>query len=92
VCAQDLRLLARLARLEVEGVLHCARRVEFRHVERSEVVPLILDFRTFGDREAEVREDLGKLVHHLAHRVDASARRVGGGEREVDALGCQLTV
>ena len=44
-------------------------------VERGEIVPVVLDLRPGRDREAEVGEDLGELVHHLADRVDAALRR-----------------
>ena len=59
-----------LARLEIEGVVHRPRRMGLGHVERGEIVPVVLDLRPFGDREAEVGENLGQLVHHLADRVD----------------------
>ena len=52
VRAQDLRLVLAFMPFEVEGVLHRSCRVEFGHVERREVVPLILDLRPFGDGEA----------------------------------------
>ena len=71
--AQHLGLVLALMQFEVEGVLHRARRVEFRHVERGEVMPLVLDLRAFPDREAEVGENLSQLIHHLADRVDGAA-------------------
>jgi hypothetical protein len=50
---------------EIEGIVHRPRRVSFRDVERREIMPVVLDLGAGGDREAEIGEDLGKLVHHL---------------------------
>lgn len=55
---------------EVEGIVHRARRMRLRNVERGEIMPVVLDFGAGGDREAQIREDLGEFVHHLADRVD----------------------
>ena len=57
------------------------------HVERGEIIPLGLDLGPLGDGEAEVRENLGELIHHLAHRVDAALRGLGRGKRQVELLG-----
>ena len=46
-----------------------------REVQRGEVVEVGLDVGPFRHREAHVGEDGGELVHHLADRVDAPARR-----------------
>ena len=46
-----------------------------RDVEGVEVVPVALDLRPLGDREAEVGEDRGDLVGHLA---DGWMRACGG--------------
>ena len=62
-------------RLEEEGVVHLARRMARREVQRGEIVVVGLDVRPFGDREAHVGEDRGDLVDHLADRVDAAASR-----------------
>ena len=67
--------------------MHGARRVRFGHVERGEIVPVVLDLGTGGDREAEVGENFGKLVHHLADRVDAAARCVRRRQGEVERFG-----
>ena len=63
-----------------------------RHVERGEIIPLGLDLRTFGDREAQVGEDFRELVHHLADRMNRAADDVRRGQREVDALRRQLAL
>ena len=65
----------------VEGVVLLPGRVLGRDVEGVEVVPVALDLGALGDGEAEVGEDGGDLVHHLADRVDGAlgdrARRQG---------------
>ena len=43
--------------VDVEGVLHVARGVVRRDVERLEVVVVELDLRALGDLEAQPRED-----------------------------------
>ena len=78
--------------LDVESILHRPRRMVLGHVERGEIVPVVLDLGPLGDREAEVRENLGELVHHLAHGMDRADGRFGRGEREVDPLGRQLAL
>jgi hypothetical protein len=60
----------------------------FRHVEGGEVVPVVLDLRPGGDGEAEVGENLGQLVHHLADRVDRALGHFGRGQGKVECLGC----
>jgi len=39
-------------------------------LERVEIVEVILDMRTFGNREAEVAENLDNLFPNLAHRMN----------------------
>ena len=72
---------------EIECVVHRARRVALGHVERSEIVPAVLDLWPGGDGKAEVGENLGQFVHYLAHRMDRAARRLGCGQAEIDCLG-----
>ena len=92
VGAEHARFLARLARLEIKSVHHRARRMALAHVERSEIVPLSLDLRPLGDREAEVGEDFGELVHHLADGMDAAGDGFGGGKRQVEFFGRELAL
>ena len=75
--------------LEIEGVVHRPRRVALGDVEGGEVVPVVLDLRTGGDRKAQIGEDLGQLVHHLADRMDAALRGRFGRKRHVEGLGSQ---
>ena len=77
------------ARVEEEGVVHLARRMAEREVERGEIVVVGLDVRPFGDGEAEIGEDRRDLVDDLADRMDAAGleRRRADGQGDVDALG-----
>jgi hypothetical protein len=59
---------------EIERVLHRARGMRVGNVERGEIVPVVLDLGTRSDRETQIGEDLGELVHHLADRVDRAWR------------------
>ena len=74
---------------EIERVVHRPRRMALGHVERGEVVPVVLDLGPGGDGEAHVGEDLGQFVHHLADRMDRTARGLGRGQRQVDPLARQ---
>ena len=91
-CAAHRGLVSPSRGSQVEGVLHRPRRMVLRHVERGEIVPFVLDLRPLGDREAEVGENLGKLVHHLADRVDRAADAFRRRQRQVDRLGRQLAI
>ena len=42
--------------LEIERVVHGARRMIGRHVQRGEIVEIVLDLRALGDLEARLRE------------------------------------
>ena len=47
---------------EVEGVVHRARRMVRREVQRLEVVPVVLDLRAVGELVAEPAEDVGDAL------------------------------
>src|SRR5436190_58224 len=61
------------AQPHVQGVLHGARRVRGRDVERLEVVPVVLDLRTFGDAVSEAGEDVLQLALDLRDEVQMPA-------------------
>src|SRR3569833_4677112 len=48
--------------LDKESVLHPPCRVLFREVQGGEVMPVILNFRTYGNNEANAIEDVDDLV------------------------------
>src|SRR5439155_677091 len=67
--------------------LHVRRRVSLRQVERLEVVPIVLDLRSFLDRVSDTREDDLELLAHLAQHVRMAALERGARESDVDLLG-----
>ena len=62
-----------LAELDVERVLHRARRVPGQDVERLEVVPVVLDLGTLRDAVAHAHEDVFELALHLGDEVEVPA-------------------
>ena len=65
---------------EIQRVLHVARRVIGRHVQRVEAVPLVLDLRAFDDREAHAREDgFHPIADERSADGDGRARRTRPG-------------
>jgi hypothetical protein len=65
--------------VDVEGVLHRARRMVVGVVERGEAVPVGLDLGAVGDLEAERREDRLDPLEGAAHRMDAAVPRLRPG-------------
>ena len=72
--------------------MHRPRRVGGGNVERIEIIPFALDFRPGGDRKAQVRENLGEFVHHLADRMDTATRRGRSGQGHVQPFGGEAGV
>ena len=61
------------AELDVQRVLHRARRVAGREVQRLEVVPVVLDLGTLGDLVAEADEHVLELALALGDEVEVAA-------------------
>ena len=72
---------------QVQRVLHVARGMLGRHVQRVEVVPVVLDLGAFDDREAHAREDLLDPLAHDGQRMAMAEARPAAGQRDVDAAG-----
>ena len=51
---------------DIERVVHLPRRMVGRDVELGEIVIVEFDVRAFGDGEAQIGEDRGDFVQHLA--------------------------
>ncbi len=77
---------ARHRRGEVERVLHIARGMLGRHVQRVEAVPLVFDLRTFDRREAHTREDLLHAVANERQRMAVTEGRFAAGQGDVDGV------
>ena len=75
--------------VEVESIMLLARGMFGRHVERSEVVEVVLDMRPFGDREAEIAPDLHDLLPDLADGMDRALRLRAHRQGDIDLLGCE---
>ena len=58
-----------------------------RHVERFEVVVVVLDLGAFEHLVAEAREDLLHLLAHEAERMAVAEQRRAAGQRDVDGAG-----
>src|SRR4249919_1975727 len=71
---------------KIEGVVHRARRVVRREVQRLEVVPVVLDLRTIGQRIAQATEDVGDALQRAADGMDSTARGVATRQRDVDGF------
>ena len=63
-----------IAELDVERVLHRARRVAGHHVERLEVVPVVLDLGTLHHAVAHAHEDVLELALHLGDEMEVATR------------------
>ena len=55
--------------VDVERVLHIARRVILWHVEKLEVEKVAFDFRTFSNRKSHAREDIDELASDERERM-----------------------
>ena len=74
---------------EIEGVVHRARRMVRREVQRLEVVPVVLDLRAVGELVAQPGEDVGDALERAPDRMQAAARAVDARQGDVDGLGRQ---
>lgn len=70
--------------LDEECVLHVARRMVGSEVQSREHVPVVLHFRTVGNRESETREDRDNLIADKRDRMACAERRNGSRTRKVD--------
>ncbi len=77
---------------EVERVVHRARRMVRREIQRFEIVIVVFDLGTFGDIVAEPREDLGHAVERARDRMQPAALGATAGQRDVDALGREALI
>ena len=74
------------AELDVERVLHRARRVRGRDVERFEVVVVVFDLGALHHEVAHAHEDVFELALHLRDEVQVPAFGAVAAEREVEAV------
>ncbi len=72
-------------RREIERVLHVAGGMLRRHVERFEVVVVVLELRPVDDQEAEAREDRFDALAKNRQRMPMADSPNAAGQRDVDA-------
>ena len=70
---------------QIKGVLLVARRMIGGRVERIETMPLRLDVRPIGEREAHAAENLDRAILELRDRMQRAEPRRGAGQRHIDA-------
>ncbi len=63
--------------------------MEFRNVERLEIVVGRFDFGAFDDGEADGDEDVFDLLEDLTDQVMRADGACDAGEREVDVFACE---
>ncbi len=80
------------AAFDIEGVLHRARRVILRRVQRGEVVEVVLDLRAVRHREAQRVKELLHAFLHARQRMQAAAAAAAAGQRHIDRVGGELRV
>src|SRR5260370_26909757 len=68
-----------------EGVLHVARGMVGREVERAEVMEVVLDVLRRYDLETHRSEDVEDPYEALRHRMEPSARDAHAGQCDIDA-------
>ena len=72
--------------VDVERILHRARRMVLRIVQRGEVVPVGLDLGTVGHIEADRAEDLLDALPGADHRMDTARRASPAGQRDIECF------
>jgi hypothetical protein len=84
---QGLRLRTSVGRRDIEGVVHRARRMIRRHVERREVVEILFDLRAVGDIEADRAKDCFDALDRQGDRMQPAGAHTAPGQRDIDPLG-----
>src|SRR5439155_17465612 len=78
--------------VDVERVLHRARRMVLWVVERREAVPVGLDLRAVGDVESHRREDRLDPLERTADRMDPAAAARTPRQGDVERLRRELAL
>jgi len=75
-----------LVGIDPERIVHGARRMVRRKIQRLEVVPVVFDLGTIGELVTKAREDPGDAVEGTRDRMQASAFGAPARQGHVDAL------
>ena len=74
--AQQLAF-AILVRIKEERIVHLARRMAERKIQRGKIIKIIFDIGTFRHRKTHIAKNRGEFFDDLADRMDAATRIVG---------------
>ena len=88
-CTGEVWVRSRLPSVQPERVLHVARRMVGRNVERVEVVIFGLHFGAVEHREPERGEQIFDFALDLRDGMQAAAARAGRGQREIEPFGVE---
>src|SRR5688572_14075654 len=75
---------------EIESVVHRPRGMVCGDVERFEVVPVVFDLRTVGDREAAAAKDLFDAATRARDRMQPAETLAPARQRDVDGIAGEL--
>ncbi|ABA47491.1 hypothetical protein BURPS1710b_1895 [Burkholderia pseudomallei 1710b] len=92
VRAQQQRAAVRVLAVDVERILHRARRMILRAVQCGEVVPVGFDLGAVGHVETDRAKNLFDTLPRAHHRMEASRPGTSAGQRDVDRLGGETLV
>ena len=76
----------KMAVREPERILHVARRMSRRNIQRVEVVLFGFHFRAVQNRETKRSEKVFDFVLNLRNRMQASWANAGRGQRDINPL------
>ena len=75
---------------EIERVMHRPRGMIRGNVQRFEVMPVVFDFRTIGDGETGIAENLFDAPTHASDRMQPAEGLASARQGDVDGFACQL--
>ena len=79
-----------MLRIDVEGVVHGARRMVVRDVQRGEVVEIMLDLGAGRDGEAQRVEQLFDTLQRQRDRMQAANIGATTGQGDIQRFGSEL--
>ena len=79
-----------VAVFHIKGILHGARGVVLRDIERLEVVEIVFDFGAVGHIEAHAVKEFDHALQGQGNRMQAAALLTAAGQSNVECLGGQL--
>jgi hypothetical protein len=77
-------------RIEIKGVVHRARRVVTRNVERLEIVVIVFNLRAFGNAVANVGEELLNTFQSPGYRMQTAGGLAATRQGHINGFGRQF--